>query len=152
MAGVLSHVSSGEVTLIANTAKTVLQIKAPANQRLIVQGLRLFGKQPAGGTDTPIKVRLTRSTANFGTGSSVTPSKNDPTDSETLQISANANFSAEPTSPTDGGLWFELPPQSGIIDYSPPGLQIKIPGGQSVQFEATSTGTPTLMFSATVEE
>lgn len=152
MAGVLAHVNSGEVALVANTARSILQIKAPTNQRLLIRALRLFGKQPAGGTDTPCKVRLTRSTANFGTFSAATASKNDPSDSETLQATCGANASVEPTSPTDGGLWWELQPQSGIIELLPPDQVIKIPGGQSAQFEFTSIATPTVILTASYEE
>jgi hypothetical protein len=152
MAGVLAHVTSGEVTLVANTAKSCLQIKAANNQRVIIRALRFTGKQPAGGTDTPLKLRLTRSTANFGTFSAATPSKNDPTDSETIQTTCGSNASVEPTSPTDGGIWWELQPQSGIIEFLPPDMLIKVPGGQAVQFEATSPGTPIITLTATFEE
>ncbi len=58
----------------------------------------------------------------------------------------------EPTSPTDGGLWWEIQPQSGIIEFLPPGKEIKVPGGQAANFEATSTGTPVLNFTASCEE
>jgi hypothetical protein len=152
MAGVLFHGNSGEVALVAATAKTVYQIKAASNQRVLVVALRLLGKQPAGGTDTPIKVRMTRSTANFGTGTAVTLGKNDPGDAETLQTTAAANFTVEPTSPTDSGLWWEIQPQSGVIEFLPPGLEIKIPGGQAVNFECTSTGTPTILITASSQE
>lgn len=152
MAGVLFHVNSGEVALVAATAKTVLQVKAAANQRVLIRALRLFGKQAAGGTDPVVKVRMTRSSANFGTGSAATPAKNDPSDSETLQTTAAGAFTVEPTTPTDGGLWWELQPQSGIIEFIPPGGEIKIPGGQAVSFEFTSSGTPTVMAEATCEE
>jgi hypothetical protein len=152
MAGVLLHVNSGEVALVAATAKTVLQIKAATNQRVLVKAIRLLGKQAAGGTDTPLKIRLTRSTANFGTGTGATPGKNDPGDAETVQTTAAGNFTVEPTSPTDSGLWWEVQPQSGIIEFLPPGMEVKIPGGQSVNFECTSTGTPTVLITATIEE
>ncbi len=152
MAGVIAHVTSGEVALVASTAKSCLQIQAANNQRVLVRALRITGKQPAGGTDTPVKVRMTRSTANFGTFTAATPHKNDPTDSETLQTACGSNASIEPTSPADGGIWWEIQPQSGIIEFLPPDMLIKVPGGQSVQFEATSGGTPTLTFTATFEE
>lgn len=151
MAGVIAHVNSGEVALVATTAKSVLQIKAAAQQRVIVSAIRLMGKQPAGGTDTPIKVRLTRTTASFGTFSAATPAKNDPSDSETLQTTAGANASAEPTA-TDGGLWWEVQPQAGVIELLMPGQEIKIPGGQAINLECTSPGTPTLLISATYTE
>lgn len=152
MAGLLCRVNSGEVALVASTAKSVLQIKPAANQRVLVKTLRLLGKQPAGGTDTPVKVRLTRSTANFGTFSAATAAKNNPSNGETIQTTCGANASVEPTSPTDGGLWWEFQPQSGVIEPLSQGLWIEVPGGQSVQFEATSTGTPTVMFEVDFEE
>ena len=93
-----------------------------------------------------------RSTANFGTFTGATPQKNDPNDGETLQATCGSNASVEPTSPSDGGLWWELQPQTGIIEPLAPGQEIKIPGGQSVQFEFTSTGTPTVFAEATYEE
>jgi hypothetical protein len=152
MAGQLAHVTSGEVTLVANTAKSCLQIKAATNQRVIVEALRITGKQPAGGTDTPVKVRMTRSTANFGTFSAATPAKNNPSNGETIQTTCGSNASVEPTSPTDGGLWWEVQPQSGVIEFYPPDMRIEVPGGQSIQFEATSPGTPILTMTATFEE
>lgn len=152
MAGVLANATSGEVALVAATPKTVLQIKAAANQRVLLKALRITGKAAAGGTDTPVKVRLTRSTANFGTGTAVTPNKNDPTDDETLQTTVAKDFSVEPTTPTDAGVWWEVQPQSGVIEFLPPGMEIKIPGGQALNVEMTSTGTPTLAVSALYEE
>lgn len=152
MAGVLLHVNSGEVALVAATAKSVLQIKAPANQRLLLKNLKFFGKQAAGGTDTPVKVRMTRSTANFGTFTAATPGKNDPNDGETVQSTAGSNATVEPTSPTDSGLWWEFQPQSGVLDPPPFAQEIKVPGGQSVQFECTSVATPTVLLTVSYEE
>lgn len=152
MAGVLLHVNSGEVALVANTPKTVLAIKAPTNQRLLIRGLKFLGKSAAGGTDVPVKVRLTRSTANFGTGSTATPAKNDPNDGETVQSTAASNFTVEPTSPTDGGLCWEFSPQGGIMESLPPDVLLKVPGGQSVQFEMTAPGAATALVTITYEE
>jgi hypothetical protein len=152
MAGVLWHVNSGECSLVAATAKTIIQVKAPTNQRLILRALRFFGKQAAGGTDTPCKIRLTRSTANFGTGSAATAAKNDPNDGETLQAVCAANFTVEPTTPADGGLWWELQPQTGIIEPLAPGQEIKIPGAAAANFEFTSPATPSVMTEVTGEE
>jgi hypothetical protein len=152
MAGVLANVNSAEVTLAASTAKTVLQVKAASNHRVVIRNLRIMGKQAAGGTDPVVKVRLTRSTANFGTGTGATPQKNNPNDDETIQTTASGNFTVEPTSPTDGGIWWEVQPQSGVIEFLPPGQEIIVPGGQAANFEATSTGTPTLTITAGIEE
>lgn len=152
MAGQYCHVTSGEVALVAATPKSVLQIKAAANQRDLVKALRFMGKQPAGGTDTPIKIRMTRSSANFGTFTAATPAKNNPSNGETVQTSAGSNATVEPTSPTDGGYWIELPPQIYFAEGFSLDTFMEIPGGQSIQFEATSPGTPTLTITASFEE
>lgn len=152
MAGLLCTVTSGEVALATSAAKTLLQVKAPANQRVVVHAIRLHGKQPTGGTDTPVKVRLTRSTANFGTGTTATPGKADPSHTETIQAACAAAFSVEPTTPADTGLWWEVPSQSGLIEHWPPEARLEIPGGQSLQVEATSAGTPTVLATVTFEE
>lgn len=152
MAGILCFANSGEVALVAATAKSILQIKAPTNQRIIIRSVRLFGKQAAGGTDAVVKIRMTRSTANFGTFTAMTPGKQNPSNGETLQGTYGQNASVEPTTPTDSFLYWELQPQSGIIELLPIDQWIEVPGGQSVQFEATSTGTPTIVAETTVEE
>lgn len=152
MARLSYYVNSGEVTMVSATAKSILQVKAPTNQRLVIWSLKMFGKQSAGGTDAVGKVRMTRSTANFGTFTGATPNKVNPSNGETIQATCGSNASAEPTAPTDGGLWYEIQPQSGIIENLPLDKPIEIPGGQSVQFEVTVTGTPVLMMTALVEE
>lgn len=152
MAGLLFDVTSGEVTLAANTARTLLQIKAPANQGVLVWGLHILGKQAAGGTDPVVKVRITRSTANFGTGTAAATGKRNPSLGWAIQSTCTAAFSVEPTAPADAGRVWEVPPQSGLIEFYPPAKEYPIPAGQSLQFEATSTGTPTLTLTASCEE
>lgn len=152
MAGLRSWVTTGEITMVSTVAKTLIQVKAPANQRVIIRSLRMTGKQPAGGTDTPGKLRLTRSTSNFGTGTTATPGKQNPSNPETLQVACASNFTVEPTSPTDGGLYWEWQPQGGIIEFLPPGAEIEVPGGQSAQFELTITGTPVVLLTLGLEE
>lgn len=153
MAGILFNVNSGEIAL-STTPLTVLQIKAPSNQRVLLRRLAFTGKMAAGGTDTPVKVRFTRSTSNFGTaGSSVTPAKQNTSDSETVQTTAGKNFSVEPTTPADALMWWEVQPQSGIIENFPPNAPVVIPGGSSLNIEATAgAGTPTVNFQVTCEE
>jgi hypothetical protein len=147
------RVSSGEVVMVAATAKTVLQIKAPANQRLVIKRLEVMGKQPAGGTDTPSKIRLTRSTANFGTATgAATTDKNNPSNGETLQGTYGYNFTAEPTSPTDAGRTWEVNPQLGVIDDLVQDKWIEVPGGQAINVEITAAATPTWVVDAFVEE
>lgn len=152
MAGQLCWATSGEVTMVSNTAKTILQIKAATNQRVLIRKIRLLGKQAAGGTDAVAKVRWTTSTANFGTGTSVTPIKNNASNGETVQTAAAKDFTVEPTTPTDSLNMWEFNPQSGIIEDFAPGTELQIPGGQSGQLEVTVTGTPVLIATILFEE
>lgn len=151
MAGLLLSVTSGELALVAATPKTVLQIKAPANQRLTLRTFSAFGKSAAGGTDVPVKVRFTRSSANFGTGFGATVGKANPSNGETAQGTYTV-LSAEPTSPSDGGYFDEFNPQSGLVIPFPPGMEFQIPGGQALNIELTSAGTPTVVVTCMVEE
>lgn len=154
MAGLNLDVTSGEVALVAATAKTVLQVKAPSNQRLLVKGMKIMGKAAAGGTDTPTKVRITRNSSSFGTGTSGTPVKKNPSLSETIQSTSFYNFTIEPTSPTDAGVMYEVNPQTGLIEYFPFDQPIHVPGGQSLQVELTSPSgsTPTFAVTLSYEE
>lgn len=138
--------ASGEVTLAASTAKSILQAKAAANQRCVITKHILMGKQPAGGVDVPCKVRYTQSTSSYGTFSAVTPGKLNPTDPETIQTTIGSNASVEPTAPTDRSMWFEVQPQAGLIDTPTPFQQeVHIPGGYSTQAEFTSPATPVVL-------
>ncbi len=152
MAGLICTVNSDEVALVAATPKTVLSIKAAANHRVVLKSLSVFGKSAAGGTDTPLKVKLTRSTANFGTGSSATPGKHNPSLPETVQTTCYSNFTVEPTTPADSGVWFEVQPQSGLINPAAFGGEVEIPGGNALNIELTSIATPTVLVSATFAE
>lgn len=152
MAGLVLDMNSGDVTLVANTELSALQIKAPSNQRLLIREIAIQGKQAAGGTDAVVEVRATRSTSNFGTFTSVTPGKRNPSDGETIQGTYGKNASVEPTTPTDTGWARRVQPELGTIEYLPLTRPIEVPGGQSVQIELKSTGTPTLLVQAAVEE
>ena len=152
MAGLFLDVNSGEVTLVASTAKSVLQAKAATNQRCKIHGVAITGKMPAGGLDTPVKCRLTRNSANFGTFTAATAGKRNPSDGETVQTTFGSNASVEPTTPTDTGWWREVQPQLGIIEFTQTFAPIEVPGGQSIQLELTSAATPILTCAFIVEE
>lgn len=152
MGGMKCWANSGEVVLVAATAKSVLQLKAATNQRCVITSIRVLGKMPAGGTDTPIKIRFTRNSANFGTFTGGTAGKMNPSDGETIQTTIGQNASVEPTTPTDSALWWEVQPQAGVEEFLPLTEQIEIPGGQSGQFECTSIATPTFVMTVGFEE
>lgn len=152
MAGLQFNSTSDEVALVAATAKTVWQGKAPANQRLIIRAVKFLGVMPAGGVDVPVKIRLTRNSANFGTGSAAATGKHNPSNPETLQGTYSKNFTVEPTTPADGGLQWDVNPQSGIIESLPLDQWIEIPGGQSAQFEITAPATSKIVITVSGDE
>lgn len=95
MAGLNLVGNPGAVALSAGVAKTVLMVKAPANQRL-----RLFewavGYDGIVTTNTPVTVELVRYTAD-GTMSALTPRKEDSGLAETPQSVWTHTATAEPT-------------------------------------------------------
>src|SRR5437867_4031807 len=95
MAALIASASTpGEVALSFGFATTVLQIKAPANQRLrLVSWSVSFDSTTS---STPVEVRLLRQTSS-GTMSAVTPTKLDDSAAETVQTTASYGASAEPS-------------------------------------------------------
>lgn len=149
MAAILATVNSGEVSLVAATAKTVLQVVAAANHRVRLRRLSLFGKGTSP-TDTPYKVRLVRQTT-AGTMTSATPVKHDASTDETLQTTAQKNASAEPTSTDEIG-FYEVHPQAGLVLMFPPDECPLIAGGARLGIEVTSAQTGTVVVDALFEE
>lgn len=90
---VCSASTPAEVNLGAGSPITVLQIQAPANQRLrLVSWSVAFD---ATTTSTPVEVRLLRQTSS-GTMSPTTPAKLDDSLGEAVQTTASYNAVAEP--------------------------------------------------------
>lgn len=137
MAGVLGHAESGEQAL--GNPKTLLQLVAAANHRLLVQGFGISIKGIAS-TDPPVLVQLLRQTdggtMTAGTAGTHTAKKNS-SDDETLQTTARINATVEPTA---GDILFsrEVHPQSGEYFWFPFGQEIAVPGGTRVGIRVTS--------------
>lgn len=151
MAGVLAWVDAPSVALVAATAKTVLQLKAPTNQVLVIRAIKIFGNQAAGGTDAPVVWKVTKSTANFGTGTAVTPIEQT-SFGTILQATSFKNFTVEPTTPTDSLNGYAPNPQLGFIDYPPQLLSITVKQATSWQLEATAPATATVSVWVLYEE
>lgn len=134
MAGLLWLGDSGEVALAADTAKTVLQVSAPAQQRVLIHELRIEAKgtNPVG---APIKVRLLRQTT-AGTMTALTLQKSDSTDDETIQATAQHTATVEPTA---GAVLrtMELHPQASRVEQL--ARPLIVPGGTRLGIEVTST-------------
>lgn len=136
MAGIKAVVTttSTEISLLAATAKTVIQLIAPANQRLLVKSFGIFFD----GTDPlaePVQIYLVKqSTA--GTMTSATPVRETP-GSEAVQATATINATAEPTLASTLRR-FECHPQSGYEVILPLGDEVIVAGGERLGIIATA--------------
>lgn len=111
MAGLLwTAKPTAEVSCPAATAKTVLQVTAPANQRLRIIGFGVYFDGTSVSAE-PVNVKLVRQSS-AGTMSSVTPTKSDDSLPETIQSTASVDASAEPTT-GDVIKFINIHPQSG---------------------------------------
>lgn len=93
MAGILWSAPVANVALTAATPKTVLQVKAPANQRVKISRWGVF---LAGTAAIDLTIRLLYQSTD-GTGTPQTVAKRDAGVAETIQTVASGNFTVEPT-------------------------------------------------------
>lgn len=135
MAGVYFTCQPGEITT-GTAAKTLLQIIAPTNQRLLLEHIWIDFKGIVG-TDAPILVDILIQTT-AGTMISLTPQKWNANDDETLQVTAQHTATAEPTA---GAVKMsrEVHPQAGF-DWGYPGnpRPLVIPGGTRLGIRVTA--------------
>jgi hypothetical protein len=149
MADLKIQATSGEVSLLAATAKTVLMLKAAANHRDKLEGISISFKG-AVPTDTPVRYRIIRPTTD-GTSTAVTITKKDPSAGETIQSTAGKNFTVEPTAGdiVEEG---EIHPQTGQKWFMPFGSEYKIPGGARLSVELTAAQAQTAVVTFDAEE
>jgi hypothetical protein len=149
MAGVFFHMDTGEVSLIAATAKTVIEIAAAANHRCLIHEMTVMFKGITV-TNEPVTVELTRFAAS-GTGTAGTPQKLDPDYSEAIQTGFEYNHSVEPASQTVLRTW-AIHPQSGIIYPLPINRPEPIPGGDFLGIRCTADDAVTVLVHGLGEE
>lgn len=136
MAGLLwTAKPTAEVSLTAATAKTVLQVFAPANQRVKIKGWGVYFDGTSVSAE-PVQIQLIRQT-NAGTMSAVTPAKSDDSLPETVQSSASVDASAEPTN-GDVLQYRNIHPQSGYEHVYGIGDEDWIKGGGRVAIRCTA--------------
>lgn len=136
MAGLrITAENTAAVALSAATAKTVIQLNAPTNQRIKLQRIGIFF-DGASTTATPVLCRLVIATT-AGTNTALTLNKLVSSDSETIQTTAGENASAEPTKTTLLDQWL-IHPQQGIDLTYAFGQEKFIVGGGRVALEITA--------------
>jgi hypothetical protein len=134
MAAIRAVALTDEIAISAATAKTVIQITAPSNQRVVVKEWGVFfdGIDPLA---QPVQVELAKqSTA--GTMSSLTLAKITP-GSETVQTTASHTATAEPTESAVLDT-VEVHPQSGYEKIFPLGEEIIVAGGERLGIVCTA--------------
>lgn len=135
MAGVFFTMTTPEVTLVAATAKTVLEAFAAANHRFIIHEIRVMFKGKTVGNE-PVTVEEIQATG-AGTGTAGTPVKRNPDDPETLQSDFVYNNTGEPTGITVVSTWY-IHPQSGIVQPYPIDRPIQVPGSDRYGIRCTA--------------
>ena len=145
-------VSTGLVAWAA-TAKTAFTLTAPANQRVIFKGIKMFG-QGVSNTDKPLQVELmTYASISGGTAGIVVTSKKENELAETIQSTIAGNYSVEPTYTTAVTVEnFTLHPQLANALWWPLGLEYVIKGGTGLALRITSTNADTAGFQGEFEE
>lgn len=150
MAGLQIALSSGEISLVAATTKTVAMLTAPTNHRVRVSGFSAYFKDIVV-TDTPVKIEIGRCSTAGTPGSSPTPVKKDDSLAETVLTTGGINFSAEPTY-TDILEMLEIHPQTGLKQYYPLTQEIMIKGGGRLGVRMTAAQNQTVAFNFEAEE
>lgn len=134
MAGIRCTAQTAPVAT-GTSKKTILQLVAPAEQRLLVDEISI-SFDGIDNTDQPILVQVLRQT-DAGTMSALTPKKVNESDEETLQATAQHTASAEPTG-TDEVMGEHVHPQGGFIWQAPYGKPIVIKGGGRLGIAVTA--------------
>lgn len=141
MAGVFFTMNTGEISLTGASAKTIWEMTAAANHRILIHELSIMFKGTAVGNE-PVTIELTRF-ATTGTGTAGTSQKVDPDYSETLQATWKYNDTVEPASQTALRTWY-IHPQSGIIYPLPFDRLIPIPGADLIGIRCTADDAVTV--------
>ena len=152
MAGIrVAATTEGEVALSAATAKTILQIVAPTNQRLLLTGFSV-SFDGVSSTAEPVQVEIVKQTT-AGTSSAGTPVKDGDPGSETIQTTSRITVTVEPTT-TDILRRYEVHPQGGGIErVLTPGVDaITVPGGTRLGLRCTAPATVNATGHMTIEE
>lgn len=136
MAGILANLYTPvEVALAAATAKTVLQIVAPTNQRLKVKRWGIYFDGTSS-TNAPVQVSLVKqSTAGSG-GTAQTPIMIS-AGSETLQATGQYGCTSEPTTTAVQDV-FEIHPQTGWQEFIPLDQDFPVLGGTRLGIVVTA--------------
>jgi len=149
MARIFVSATTDEIALVSGTAKTVLQVGTPSNQRdpILRWGVFFDGQDVS---EEPVQVRLLRQTSS-GTMTTLDVKLLDGSLSESPQTIAQYGASAEPTS-GDVLDVVEVHPQTGYEKIYPLFQEPVIQGGGRVGIECTSSAAVNVRAKMDLEE
>jgi hypothetical protein len=141
MAGIKCAVNSGAVSLTGTTAKTVLQLVAASNHRVVVQG---FSVTVAGTSAIDLTVELLRQTSAGSGSSAALPYTLDADVSETLATSAISGCTSEPSADSPAKVVQYKKLQGSYEKYFPLGQELLLIGGARLGIRCTSVTDATV--------
>jgi hypothetical protein len=150
MAGLLFNAPCPE-SAFSTSAKTMLVILAPANQRVKIRewSASFIGTSNAA---QPIRVETYANATSLGTGTSIVPIKNNQADTESIQTTGNYNCSVEPTGTPGLDRTEEVHPQTGYTWQAPYGAETLVAGGQRYALRVTAAAGSSGAFRFSCEE
>lgn len=135
MAAFHGRITLDSTALVAATARTVIQIRAPTNQRVRITSWGLYFDGTAS-TGQPVAVRILRQTT-AGTMTTGTVRKLDDSIADTLQTGAGTNATAEPTA-SDVLQQLTIHPQTGHTMAYAFGQEPIVGAGDRLGWECTA--------------
>lgn len=151
MAGVFFTITTeSEVALVAATEKTVLQIRAATNHRVLLKEWSV-SFDGVSNTAQPVEVELRRTSAD-GTLTAATEQKVNEGDNETIQATGHINATAEPTTKTETVKAVNVHPQIGYTWQAPYGGEIVVIGGNAIALIMTAPAAVNCWVDMTLEE
>lgn len=139
-----------EVTLTGTVGQTVLQVAAPANQRIVLERVGMFFDGTSV-TGEPVVVELIQQTTAGTMTSLSTLAKLEDSLPETVQTTAQHTATAEPTGTTVVDAW-EVHPQSGYEFMLPLSKEIVIKGGGRLGLKCTAPAGVNVKAKMIIEE
>lgn len=135
MSDIFGVAQIGSTAMVANVAKTVLQLVSPANHRVKVLGWGVFF-DGVSTTAQPVQIRVMRQTT-AGTMTALTPTKTAPR-AESILCTAQQNATTEPSN-SDSLDVITCHPQQGYEIKFPQGQEIMLGGSDRIGIEVLST-------------
>ena len=135
MSDMFGVAQTASIAIVANVAKTAVQLISPANHRVKVLGWGVFF-DGISNTAQPIQIRLVRQTT-AGTMTALTLNKTAPR-AETLLTTAQHTATVEPSN-SDVVDIITCHPQQGYEIKFPFGQEITLGGGERIGLEILST-------------